>query len=146
MKAFLVPLLKQVAIEGLINNRAPLPHTSKLGLGLAALSGLFLVAALIFVMISGYGWLLLQYDQPLAALIMAGSIVTIAAIISLIAYLLLKKKRQQKPAIQTEDIMAIFAEAGDLVGDEFAQTIKDNPKTAVLIASVVGLVAGKRFN
>lgn len=145
MKALLY-LIEQVAVRGLVNRKAPSTGNNKLGLGLMALSGLLFCVALVFAILSFYGYVLIHYTQPIAALIVSGSVVAASLICSLIGYSCLKKKQQKPSSLQDNDITQIISEITDMIGEEWAETIQENPKTAVLLAGVAGLVAGERLN
>jgi hypothetical protein len=140
MKA-LLPLLEQVIINSVLNKKAPFMRKSKLGIALMVMSGLFLCAALVFAIISGYGWLLTQYPQPIAALIVAGIILAVSVIAGASGYLVLKKK--PKPVEQDKDILELVFDLAEEYSDEIIEPVQENPKTALILASVAGFIAGE---
>lgn len=142
--AALKPLAQQAAINGLLSKGAPFRRKNKFGLGLLALSGLLSALALIFACISLYGWLLLQFAQPVAASIMAGSVMAAAFLSALGGHLVLKKK--QRPAFDQSEITEIISEVSEFIGDELAEPIQQNPKTAMLLAGLAGVIAGDRLH
>ncbi len=117
---------------------------NKFGLGLAVLSGLLFFTALIFVILSCYGRLLMNYPQHEAALIVSGVVTGVSFILGLIAMLLLKHKKQ--PAVQDNEITMLISQITDAFGEDLAEHIRDNPKTAVLLAGAAGLIAGERLH
>ncbi len=141
----LSPLIEQILINALVTRKAPAAGKRRLGLGLMVLSGFFLAAALVFCLLAGYGWLLNHYAQPLAALIAAVIAAVICLFIALCGLLLFKKTR---PAITVEekDVKEFATLLADTIGGDFAQSVRENPKTALLLAGATGFVTGRRFN
>lgn len=135
----LMPLAEQAIVSGLLSKKAPLARKNKFGLALVALAGLFFCVAVIFSILAGYGWLLTQYSQPMAALMVSGSVLVLCLGCGAGGYLLLKKK--PRPSMAEADIAQTMSLITDIVGDELAETIQENPKTAVAIASLAGFVA-----
>ena len=146
MKALLFPLLEQAIVNGFLSKAPPFARKNKFGLSLIALSGLFLVIGIIFAILAGYGWLLTEFTQPLAALIVAGSVVVLGLFFALLGYLKLKQ-RPSVPAmdVPSDQITEIATLLGEVVEEELAEPIKQHPKTALLLASVAGFVAADRF-
>lgn len=143
MKA-LIPLIEQIVINGMMSSKAPMMRKNKYGLGLMALSVLLTLVAVVFLIISGYAWLMTQFTQPMAALITAAFIMGAAVISALTGVLIAKSKKQ--PEVHTDELAELTGIITDLLGEELAQPIIDNPKTAVLLASAAGFVAGDRLN
>ncbi len=141
----LLPLAEKALMSGLLTRKATLMGISKLGLGLAALSGFFMLIALIYGSLAAYGLLLEYYAVPIAALIVAGSIFSLGLISGLSGFVLLKRKR--KAALWQEgEIMALMDQFADFLGDDLVEPIKENPKTAVFLASVAGFLAGDHLH
>lgn len=141
----LMPLVEQFVVNTLVSKQAPFTRKSKLGLGLMVLSGLFFCAALVFLVVAGYGWLLTQFTQPEAALITAAFILAASVLTALCAVLVLKKTPHHAPA-QSDEILEMVTALGEMVGDDLETSIRDNPKTAMLLAGAAGLIAADRLN
>jgi len=140
----LIPLIEQIVINGMMSSKAPMMRKNKYGLGLMALSVLLTLVAVVFLIISGAAWLMTQFTQPMAALITAAFIMGAAVISALTGVLIAKSKKQ--PEVHTDELAELTGIITDLLGEELAQPIIDNPKTAVLLASAAGFVAGDRLN
>ncbi len=138
----LLPLIQQAALSGLACRSASLMSMNKFGLGLVALSGFVFLMALIFLVLSGYGWLLTHYEQPVAALIVSAYSLSISLVFCLGGVLIVKRKSIR----QRQQITKLMSEISDAVNEQFSEPIKDNPKTAVVMASVAGLIAGERLH
>tara|TARA_R110000764_G_scaffold4085_1_gene16893 strand:- start:7798 stop:8232 length:435 start_codon:yes stop_codon:yes gene_type:complete len=139
----LLPLAQSVAMNNLANKKTHVIRKSKIGLSLMTLAGFCLSGSVIFTIISGYGWLLTQYSQPIAALLVAGIIGGGALIFGLIGYRVLSKK--PPPAVQSDEMNEIITLAIDILGKELTDPIRDNPKTSMLLASLAGYIAGDQF-
>lgn len=142
----LMPLVEQFVVNSLVSKQAPFMRKSKLGLGLIALSGLFFCAALVFLIIAGYGWLLTQFTQPEAALITAGFIMATSILTALSAILVLRKAPQQAINTQSDEIHEMVTMIGELLGEELETSIRENPKTAMILAGAAGLIAADRLH
>jgi len=140
----LLPLIEQVIVDGIVSKKAPFMRKNKFGLGLMALSGFLFCAALICLIVATYSWLLIQFTQPVAALVLSGFILAIAILSALSGFLITQKKQPQP--IQGDEITEILNAITDVIGEDLAQHIKDNPKAAVMLASTAGFVAGDRLN
>lgn len=144
MHAFL-PLIEQVLMNAIMSKKAPLMRKNKYGLGLMALSAILFLVALIFTCLAGYGWLLTEFDQPTAAIITAGFILGFS-ILSALTGVSLSRRRPPEPVVPTDEITEIMSNLTELVGDELLDTIRENPKTAILLAGAAGMVAGEQLN
>ncbi len=141
----LFPIVEQLVINGLLSKKAPLMRKSKFGLGLAILSGLLFLITIIFALIGAYGWLLQEFSQPVAALLVCAGVLALSVIAGLSGYALLTKK-PAVPADHSEDITTLIAEMTAFLGEELAEPIQENPKTALLLAGLAGYVAGDRLH
>lgn len=137
-----MPLAEQVLTNILVSNKAPFTGKSKLGLGLLALSGFLLCGATVFAMIGLYGWFLLYHGQSDAAFLIAFTIVLCAIFIGLIGVFLLKRKRRC-PAPAAVDVAGLLETLQDALSDELAAPIQDNPKTAMFLSALAGVIAAK---
>lgn len=146
MKALILPMIEQAAMHALVSKKAPFMRKSKLGLGFMALSGLFLVTAIVFGLIAAYGWLLTEYDQPIAAGFMALAVLGVSLLSGLTGYYTLRSNRKipatQSCQDQAADMMAM---ATDVIENEFGEIIEEYPKTAILLASLAGFAVSERI-
>ena len=140
----LLPLLEQAVINGIVHKKAPLMRKNKFGMGLALLSGLLLISACGLGIYAAFVWLSVSYAAHIAALYTALGVLA-CSIVSMFAGLALLKKKP-KPEFGHQEISQIISDISDVVGPEMTQPIQDNPKTAVMLASLAGFVAGDRLN
>lgn len=131
-------------------NAAPSRRTeqtlpSGLVLALYAAAGLTLLSGSVFMLLALHLWLQTLYSPSLAAL-------TTSVISFLLAALILVcicwgKKRQKRN--KTETALAGASDSVDSVlksfGDEIGDSVKDYPKSAIVLALVAGALAGKNI-
>ena len=144
----LMPFAEQMLVNTMLNKKAPFMRKNKFGLGLAALSGLLFILALVFAAISAYAWVASYYAAPVAAIIIAGFVLCISIIAALSGYLLLRKRPQPRAATSymEGDVTEVVAEIAEILGEELAEPIRDNPKTAMMLAGLAGFVAADRLH
>jgi len=131
-------------IDRILCNDAPFTGKSKTGLGLFALAGVLLTIALGFFIYAAYLWLVSNYPPEIAAAAAGGLTLGVAALCALGAYGFLQYKRSRLKKLKNE-IADTMQNALEFADEELAQPVKDNPKTAVLIASLAGFIAGEKF-
>lgn len=140
----LMPLIEQVIIDRLLSQKAPLMRKNKFGIGLTVLGGAMFLLGLVFAALAGYGWLLMHYPQPTAALITAGFILGLSILTSLVGVALLQRRAPPRRQDE-EEIMEAVSEIMTIVSEELAEPIQENPKTAVILSGVAGFAAGERM-
>lgn len=134
-------LVEQLVIDRVLSNGVPFTGKSKAGLGLIALSGFFLLVGLCFIVWGSYLWLSNNYPPDVAALIMGLVIFSLAILCALGAYTLLKFRERNFQQIKSE-IAQTFRAVLETADEELTGPLRDNPKTAVLAASVTGFLTG----
>lgn len=142
---FLMPFIEQFIIDAIMGMKPVASPKNKFGLGLAVLSGFFFFLTLFFVSLFGYNQLQTLYTQSDAALIMAAGIFILGISSSLGAYFIFKRKSKHHHA-RKQHITGLVAQIGDLIGEEIDGPIRDNPKTAMILASLAGFVAGDKLH
>ncbi len=146
MLAYLMPVIKQLLIEGVMSSRSPiLPKVNATGISLIGLSGVLAVIGIAFLMISEYFRLKAVYMPDAAALITAGTAVFMSIFCGLIGMAVMKREKDRHIAhTPPQDIAKTISALVDSLGEELEQPIRENPKTAVMLASLAGFVAGDR--
>lgn len=141
----LMPFIEQFIIDAIMGSKPVASPKNKFGLGLAALSGFFFFLMMFFISLFAYNELQAFYTQAQAALIMAAAIFILALCSSLGAYLIFKKKSKHSFA-RRQHLSDMIYQLGEMIGDEIDAPIRDNPKTAMILASLAGFVAGDRLH
>jgi high-affinity Fe2+/Pb2+ permease len=111
---------------------------------LLMISGVLAVVAIGFLMAAGYDWLLTQYDLQTARLYMGGFVFLLAALFAVVA-MAIYSYRQRKIRAYYEVVKDNFQHAMTIVGEELEEPIRENPKTAMLIAGLAGYIAAEKI-
>ena len=142
---FLMPFIEQFVIDAIMGMKPVASPKNKLGLGLMALSGFLFLLALSFLSVFGYIQLQTIYPAAQAALLMAAGVFILFLCTALSGYLIFKKKSKHTN-VRRQHLTDMIYQFGELIGDEIDTPIRDNPKTAVLLASLAGFVAGEKLH
>lgn len=143
----LLPILEHTLLNALVSKEAPLMRKSKFGLGLYAVSGLLLLTCVAFLIAAGHSWLSLNFSAPVALALTAAGTALIAVLSAIAAHFIIKSKQKvETPAIQTEDVSRLVMELGEVAGEELMEQIKENPKTAMLLAGAAGFLAAEKLH
>lgn len=140
----LSPMVSQFILEKFLANHYGQQKRSKYGLGLKALSVLFTLAGLVFLIIALDQWMISMYGAAAGNAMTGGAMLVLTVLI--VIGLALSKERvhvQDHRAEErlTETIIALIED----LGREVEGPILDNPKMAMLIAAVAGLMAGRKL-
>lgn len=104
---------------------------------LAVAGGGFLVAA-------GYDWLVTHYDLQTARLVVGAGTMSLGIIIAIAVYSIYAEKRKQLQGYYSV-LKNNLHSALEVVGEELEEPIRENPKTAVMIASLAGYIAAEKL-
>ena len=147
MAAYLTPVVKQLLIDGVLNSRlSPFPKLSATGVIFGGMASVLAVTAMVFALMTEYLWLRALYAPYLAALVTAGTAVFLSLVAAWISSIAMKRGRERNALSRgpSPDIAKTLSSLIDSFGDELEQPIRENPKTAVMLASLAGFMAGDR--
>lgn len=140
----LFDIAEQMLISRVISSQFPLTSKSKMGLAAFSVSGILFLVALGFFITAAHIWYTQNFAAETAAMLTGGTLLLISFIVFLVTSLVLsyKRMRQEKmqKAVQSEVQSAIA-----IVKEELSEPVSDNPKTALLVASFAGYIAGKKL-
>lgn len=150
MLAPLLPLITQMVIEGITKGTRPmLPSVNSKGIGLVAGAAMLGVLGLGFLLFAGFIYLQKFYDAEIAALIVAGVLLAMALIVGLLGRSAIKQRgfvsyyrASPSSSSPVSDIAKTVKDLIDGVTQELEEPIRDNPKTAIALASLAGYLAG----
>lgn len=139
----LLAVVEELVVATIISEKVLLPRKGMMDWGLTALSILLGVAGISLLILSLDRFLEKIYPADMAALILAGVVLTAAFLAAMLAC----RYRRQK----ISNIGAARRELGNnirsLVGDvckELDDPVRDNPKMAVILAAVAGFVTAQQ--
>ena len=143
----LMPIVKQAVVSGLI---AQTTHRSRradlAAVGFIILSGFVLVLAALFGALAAYNWLEQSYSEPAAFAFVGGALLFISATIFFIGVRILKRGDRVSSQRSQEEIHKMVEMLAEDIPEEIVGPIKDNPKTAMLAATVAGFLVGEKIH
>ncbi len=142
----LLPLLEAFLFEKALSSNLVLSHKSKAGFILLGLAVISLIGAFILAIIGSYHWLTLHYDADTAALAAAGLAFLVSAILGLIGFEMINKKKSRLKAMQ-EDLTDSALGWFETVADELhlPEAVRNHPKTTLVVSSIVGYLIARKI-
>lgn len=139
----LTPIIKQLLVEGFMNSSRSLAAFNPAGIGVMAFAALLAASGFGFLLFAGFLQLAKYYTNDLSALIIAGSCLVLAPVIAWIGKKIFKKQsivshRDSHPGDMAKTVTQLI----DSIGEELEDPIRENPKTALMVASLAGFLAG----
>lgn len=137
-------LLETIITHSLSNQRKRFSASAIAGQSVIALSVFFAFLGMGFLIYATHLWLVNNYS-PLAAAYYTGAIsLGLAFLIGCIAFLGMKYRQTRIKKIRYE-ILDALRNATTQLDDEFGDSIRKNPKMAVLVASFMGFLFEDRI-
>lgn len=144
MASLLGHTAQKILAEQLLSHQPLLGGRSKTRLGLFALASFMGVVACGFFIAAAYLWLSAHFP-PVTAFTYAGLTALAMATLALLAAYLYKLYRLKRMKAMKDLIAAQLQDAATYADNELSQPVRDNPMTAVVIASLAGFIAGERL-
>lgn len=146
MAAF-APVLKQLMLDGIMNSPAMprMPHITLAGVLFLWFAGVMIVMSVGFTLFAEYIYLTAIYNPATAAIGVACTGLVIAMLSAATGMLAMDKKTDKRPVQNTgpqPDIAKTLTGLIDSLAEEMEDPIRENPKTAIMIASLAGFLAG----
>ncbi len=141
-----MPLMKQLVLEGLMSAPVPrLPRISFSGIAFMLGGAVLGLMTLAILFVAEYLYLVTLYSAPMAALGVACTAMALTLLSLGTGMILMAGKRHKgrhAPASPQPDIAKTVSALIDSITEELEDPIRENPKTAVAIASLAGFIAG----
>lgn len=146
MAAF-APVLKQLMLDGIMSSPAMprLPRVSPAGIFFLWFSALLIVMSLGFVLYAEFIYLSATYTAEIAALGVACTSLAVALLSAAVGMLMMSRRQVRRPVHHVgpqPDIAKTITGMIDSLATELEDPIRENPKTAIMIASLAGFLAG----
>jgi hypothetical protein len=139
------PVLKELVINGILLARMRPRPANKVGLSLYGFSAVLAMAGMVYLIYSGYLALQIVLNPVEAALAAALASFALACVTSLIARAVIKRRRAEQ-VNQQSDLSQVIHSLIEVFEQEFGEPIRDNPKMALMAASIAGLFAGRQIH
>lgn len=136
------PIIKQLMVDGLMNVRA-LPKFNTKGIMMIWFAAVWAVLGSGFLLYAGFLYLQTRYTPDMAALIMAAAAMVFSVLVAFAGVQTMKRHPRSHHAHPPgADMAQMVNQLIDTIGDELEEPIRDNPKTALMVASLAGFLAG----
>ncbi len=127
----------QVMRSGVMRSFAPE------GLFLVWFAAVWAVLGSGFLLYAGFVTLQLHYSHDVAAYLVAAVAFGFSMIATLTGLQIMKRKARHRQE-HDSDLARTVGDLCDVIGDELESPIRENPKTALMVASLAGFFAGNR--
>lgn len=141
------PLARQLLINGLMARSAVRGvRRGSAWVGYVLIAGGIAMIAIVFLAIAGYGLLLQSFAQPAAAALTGLGLALVALGMGGVGYLCFTGKIGRPAPKKPEGLIENIEEKLQEVLSNLDEPIRDNPKTAMLLAAMAGFAAGDKIN
>lgn len=137
-------LIERVVIDRLFSAVVPLSGIQKMGQFFSALSIAFLVAGLVFLIYGAHTWLSLHYGTATAATVTGIISLALSGIIAGIIFAIIHQQKIRAKKLRKE-VTDKMQSSLAMLEHELSDPVRENPKTALVIASFLGALAEDRF-
>jgi hypothetical protein len=136
-------IIEELVMAAVLSQKTVLPRKSKMDWALVALSILLGCAGLFLSILALERFFEAQYSPDIAALFSAGAVLAVAALIAFATC----HCRNRKPPVSSTDQQKLESNLHALLESicaELETPVRENPKTAVLLAAIAGFVTAQR--
>lgn len=137
-------IIEHVILDRILTGNVSFANQNKLGQGLMAVSGFFVFLSLCFGIYAGHLWLQDNYSPDKAAALTALLCFTTGLVLLLGSLATVHYKAKRLKSL-TAEIRTAIHDVIDFLDEELTDPVQENPKTAAVIASMAGYVAGNKF-
>lgn len=142
--ASIMPLVQQMLMMRMAGGGGhSSPSSLAGGVAMTAVSVAMTVMGLAFALYAGNLWLMTFLPPEIAAISTAGVAFVLALVSAMIGKAVATRKKRHVPATAPSDVTHIISNIINALGDELDDPIRENPKTAIMLASLAGFVAGE---
>lgn len=139
----LSPIVKEVALNGLLIAKMRAQPRTKLGLALYGFSGIFAVTAIPFMAYSFYLWAGQETSALNAALYTMLALLGLALIFFGVGCILTSRFKKRYARHLHDDVTGVIQSLIAAVEEELHIPVREHPKTSLALAGLFGLIAGK---
>lgn len=137
---------KQIVVDGIVNIAARKSRTIPASLGFYALAGGIGIIGVVFLSIAIYGVLLDSFTMPVAATITGLGILALAGLLVLIGKKAAGELDKRHFRQEAQHVDVVVSQLMDAVIGEIEDPVRENPKMAMALAGLAGLMVGGRFH
>ncbi len=139
-----IKMAEHLLIDRVVSKKFPITGKSKASFGLLALSGFFFVVGAGFFIHAAHIWFGNTYPPEIAAAY-TGLLCMGLCAIAAGAMLVIIKQSRRKVEQSTKEAIHQVQGLINAANDEFGEPIQENPKTAVALATALGMAVGNKL-
>lgn len=139
-------LVKQLVVDGIVSSASRTTLNTSASMGLYALAGGISIIGIVFLAISVYGLLLESIAMPAAAAITGVGILTLAGVFVCFGKFAVKKISRKRHAEKFQNVEVLLTQLFEEIIGDFEDPIRENPKTAMILAGLAGVMAGNKMH
>jgi hypothetical protein len=137
-------LVQQAALDQFLTRKMPNNPGSRLKKFCYALALILFCAGLLFLFGASFFWLAANFSLPVVLFFMAGLSFIICALCVVTAFAIIEYKARSMKRMKDE-VMEMADLALAIAEEELAISVRQNPKTTLLISSFAGFLAGDKI-
>lgn len=141
--AGMATVVEHIILDKILRSNAPLSAKGDFGQGAFVLSVFCMTLGFGFLIYGAHIWLAQTYAPDVAALATGGLSLALALVVGVGAYAL-RRWRRAGFTKKRGEIVKSLEDAVSSLDDQFGGPIRENPKTAVLLATIAGFVLEDR--
>lgn len=139
--ASLAPAMKQIALDG-ITSRPVISRIHPGGIFCLWLGCVLTAIGAGFLLFAELIWLQKAYEPEVAAMLVALTAVVVASLSAATGVAIFRRPPTHQNALQNADLAKSVSALIDSLTEELEEPIRDNPKTALMVASLAGFLVG----
>ena len=136
-------VIEELVMAAVLSPKTSLPRKSKADWAFMALSVLLGSAGVFMSIVALERFFEKQYPLDLAALLTAAIVFALAAIIALTTYLC-RRKKPQASSTERQELESHLHLLLESIIAELEHPVRENPKTAVILAAIAGFITAHR--
>ncbi len=139
----LLPMAEQLLMMGAIGGQMQPRRQDKTGLAIFGFSAVLGVVSMVYLIIAMSYWLKTQYTPEVAALVTAGTVLSLALLVAACGYAYNVARKSKVEAV-TDELKIKVIKAIEAVSEEMEDPIRNYPKSSVALATLAGYLFGTK--
>ncbi len=139
-------IAKQIVVDGIANAATRKTRNTSAGYGLYALAGGIGIIGVVFLSIAIYGVLLNSFTMPVAASITGFGILILSGLLVLVGKNITGKMDSKRLREEAQQVDVLVSQVIDGLMEEIEDPVRENPKMAMALAGLAGLMVGGRLH
>lgn len=144
--ALIQPMVTQLLINHVLNRPSKARGRSKAEICLLGASAFISLVGIVFLFVALYDWAMTMYLPWMAAVLTGTVAIILGLVCTAIAGSMESERKRHEPARTSDDPTEALLAAIDHATQGLEKPISENPRTAVLLASLAGYMTGNKLH